>query len=252
MFIKAQFKRTTAGYIGYEEGGILTEGLLRKPYSVVLFDEVEKAAPDVLTILLQVLDDGRITSGQGKVINCSNAIFIMTSNLGAQYIEANKGSRIDLTTKELVLTAVKSHFRPEFLNRITNIVIFNKLSRKGIAKIVNIRLKEIQKRFANNGKDIKLDLDQAAIDYLCKHGWSPDLGARPLNRLIQSEILNKLAIYLLRGQIKDKETARIVVGDKGLEVLPNHEADDVDMDGGENEWNDDVDDDDDLASPGLD
>ncbi|KAI5954300.1 hypothetical protein KGF54_002075 [Candida jiufengensis] len=243
---------TTAGYVGYEEGGILTEGLLRKPYSVVLFDEVEKASPDVLTILLQVLDDGRITSGQGKVINCSNAIFILTSNLGAQYIEANKGSKINETTKEMVMTAVKSHFRPEFLNRITNIVIFNKLSRKGIAKIVYIRLAEIQKRFADNGKDIKLELDQSAIDYLCKNGWSPDLGARPLNRLIQSEILNKLAIYLLRGQIKDKEIAKVVVGEKGLEVLPNHEADDIDMDG-ENQWNEEEDDDDDyLASPGLD
>ncbi|KAI5962453.1 uncharacterized protein KGF55_003529 [Candida pseudojiufengensis] len=233
------------GFVGYSEGNILAEPLIRKPYSVVLFDEVEKAAPEVLTILLQILDDGRITDGAGKLVNCSNAIFIMTSNLGAQYIEANKGSKINETTKEMVMTAVKSHFRPEFLNRITNIVIFNKLSRKGISKIVYIRLDEIQKRFKDNGKDIKLDLNQAAIDYLCKNGWSPDLGARPLNRLIQSEILNKLAVFLLRGQIKDKETVKVVVGDKSLEVLPNHEANDVDMDDGENEWNEDVDDDDD-------
>lgn len=249
------------GYIGYEEGGKLTEALIRKPYSVVLFDEVEKAAPEVLTILLQILDEGFITSAAGVRVNCSNAIFIMTSNLGAQYINQCKSSKVDLHTKELVMSAVKAHFRPEFINRISNIVIFNKLSKKGISKIVGIRLEEAEKRFAANGRDIKLSLDDAAMDYLCKNGWSPDMGARPLNRLIQNEILNKLAILLLRGQIKDKETAKVVLGNKGLEVVPNHEADDVDMD---NEWNDDAEDDDDdeeedgedysgrLSSPNLD
>ncbi|RLV89572.1 Heat shock protein [Spathaspora sp. JA1] len=214
------------GYVGYEEGGILTEQLLRRPYSVVLFDEVEKAAPEVLTILLQVLDDGRVTSSQGKVVNCANAIFVMTSNLGAQFINASKGNKIDSETKELVMAALRAHFRPEFLNRISSTVIFNRLSRKAIAKIVKIRLREIEERFAANSKSINLNLDDAALEYLCKNGWSPNLGARPLNRLIQSEILNKLAVLLLKGQIRDKESAHVVLGENCLEVLPNHEPED--------------------------
>lgn len=225
------------GYVGYEEGGILTEAVLRRPYSVILFDEVEKAAPEVLTVLLQILDDGRVTSSQGKVVNCSNAIIIMTSNLGAEYINAAKGTKLTTETKELVMGAVRLHFRPEFLNRISSMIIFNRLSRKAIAKIVHIRLDEIQKRFAANGKQVKLHLDDAALEYLCTHGYSPDLGARPLNRLIQREILNRLAILLLKGQIKDKETARVVCNDKGLDVLPNHEAEDEEME----DWDDEND-----------
>ncbi|CAK7913355.1 heat shock protein 104 [[Candida] anglica] len=233
------------GYVGYEEGGILTEALLRRPYSVILFDEVEKAAPEVLTILLQILDDGRVTSSQGKLVNCSNAIIIMTSNLGAEYINAAKGTKIDEATKELVMTSVRAHFRPEFLNRISSTVVFNRLSKKAIAKIVRIRLLEIQKRFEANGKTISLDVDDAALDYLCREGYSPDLGARPLNRLIQSELLNKLAVLLLKGQIKDKETARVTVGSKGLEVIPNHDIEDVDMqDVDVDDWRDSEDDDD--------
>lgn len=217
------------GYVGYEEGGILTEAVLRRPYSVILFDEVEKAAPEVLTVLLQILDDGRVTSSQGKVINCSNAIIIMTSNLGAEYINASKGTKIDDLTRELVMQAVRSHFRPEFLNRISSMVVFNRLSRKAIAKIVRIRIEEIQKRFAANGKSVSLDVDDSALEYLCTYGYSPDLGARPLNRLIQSEILNKLAILLLKGQVRDKEVARVVCGTDGLDVLPNHDAEDYEM-----------------------
>ena len=237
------------GYVGYEEGGILTEALIRRPYSVVLFDEVEKAAPEVLTVLLQVLDDGRITSSQGKVVNCANAIFIMTSNLGAQFINNSLHSKIDPQTKELVMTAVRNHFRPEFLNRISGMIVFNRLSRKAIAKIVKIRLNEIQKRFAANGKAFTLSLDDAALEYLCKNGYSSDLGARPLNRLIQNEILNKLAILLLKGQIKDKETARVTLGSKGLEVIPNHDVEDMDMGDADDEgwWDVDDDDDDDVV-----
>lgn len=232
------------GYVGYEEGGILTEPLLRRPYSVILFDEVEKADPAVLTVLLQILDDGRVTSSQGKVVNCSNAIIIMTSNLGAEYINAAKGSKIDAGTRELVMSAVRAHFRPEFLNRISSTVIFNRLSKKAIAKIVNIRLQEIQDRFAANGKSITLKVDDAALNYLCENGYSSDLGARPLNRLIQAEILNKLAVLLLKGQIKDKETANVTLGSKGLEVLPNHDAEDIDMaDVQVEDWQDSEDDD---------
>lgn len=241
------------GYVGYEEGGILTEAILRRPYSVVLFDEVEKAAPEVLTVLLQILDDGRVTSSQGKVINCSNAIIIMTSNLGAEYINASKGWKIDELTKDLVMNSVRSHFRPEFLNRISSTVVFNRLSKKAIAKIVKIRLAEIQQRFSANGKTLSLLVDDEALAYLCDHGYSPDLGARPLNRLIQSEVLNKLAVLLLKGQIKDKETARVTLGAKGLEVLPNHEADDEEMADVEVEnWKDSDDEDDDIETAGLD
>lgn len=240
------------GYVGYEEGGILTEALLRRPYSVILFDEVEKAAPEVLTILLQILDDGRVTSSQGKLVNCSNAIIIMTSNLGAEYINASKNTHITEETKELVMTSVRAHFRPEFLNRISSTVIFNRLSKKAISKIVRIRLVEIQKRFAANGRTVTLDVDNEAIDYLCKNGYSPDLGARPLNRLIQTELLNKLAIYLLKGQIRDKEVAHVTLGKKGLEVIPNHEVEDEEM-ADVNEWRDsDDDDDEEVESEALD
>lgn len=242
------------GYVGYEEGGILTEALLRRPYSVVLFDEVEKAAPEVLTVLLQILDDGRVTSSQGKVVNCSNAIIIMTSNLGAEFINAAKGTKITDATKELVMTAVRAHFRPEFLNRISSTIVFNRLSKKAIAKIVKIRLNEVQQRFAANGRTLNLEVDDGALEYLCKYGYSPDLGARPLNRLIQSEILNKLAVLLLKGQIKDKETARVTLGDKGLAIIPNHEAEDVEMaDVAVEDWQDSEDDDiDEIGSPDLD
>lgn len=211
------------GYVGYEEGGILTEALLRRPYSVVLFDEVEKAAPEVLTILLQILDDGRVTSSAGKLVNAANCIIIMTSNLGAEYINRSTSSHIDSVTKELVMEAVRGHFRPEFINRISSTVVFNRLSKKAIHKIVNIRLREIEQRFENTNKNIKLDLTPEAIDYLAENGYSKELGARPLNRLIQSEILNKLAIFVLKGQVQDNETVRIVKSDKGLEIIPNHE-----------------------------
>ena len=228
---------TTAGYVGYEEGGFLTNQLQYKPYSVLLFDEVEKAHPDVLTVMLQMLDDGRITSGQGKTIDCSNCIIIMTSNLGAQYINSQQGSKITDETKALVMGAVKQHFRPEFLNRISSIIVFNKLSRKAIHKIVDIRLKEIEQRFEANDKHYKLDVSPEAKDFLAKYGYSDDMGARPLNRLIQNEILNKLAMRLLKGEIRDKETVKVKLihgkprgtsekedEEERLDVVPNHKA----------------------------
>uniref|UniRef100_A0A060THF5 ARAD1D30536p n=1 Tax=Blastobotrys adeninivorans TaxID=409370 RepID=A0A060THF5_BLAAD len=213
------------GYVGYEEGGILTEALLRRPYSVVLFDEVEKAAPEVLTVLLQVLDDGHVRASSGKLVNAANSIIIMTSNLGAEAINRSTSSKIDSITKDQVMDAVKAHFRPEFLNRISSMVVFNRLSRKAIRKIVDIRLKEIEQRFQYNNKNIRLDLDEDSYEYLVANGYSVDLGARPLNRLIQNEILNKLAILLLRGEVKDNEVVKVVraADGKGLEVVPNHE-----------------------------
>lgn len=214
---------TTAGYVGYDEGGFLTNRLQTKPYSVLLFDEVEKAHPDVLTIMLQMLDDGRITSGQGKTIDCSNSIIIMTSNLGSNFISAQSGSKILDETRELVMNEVRSYFRPEFLNRISSIVVFNRLSRKAIYKIIGIRLRELEKRFIENDKHYKLQLTQDAIEFLAKNGYSDDMGARPLNRLIQREILDKMALCILKGEIKDKQTVRVELSDDGttLNVLPN-------------------------------
>ncbi|CEP60548.1 chaperone ATPase HSP104 LALA0_S01e13454g [Lachancea lanzarotensis] len=234
---------TTAGYVGYDEGGFLTNQLQRKPYSVLLFDEVEKAHPDVLTVMLQMLDDGRLTSGQGKTIDCSNTIIIMTSNLGANFLSSQSGARVDDTTKTLVMGAVKQHFRPEFLNRISSIVVFNKLSPKAIHRIVDIRLKEIEDRFEENDKHYKLDVSKEAKEFLAKNGYSEDMGARPLNRLIQNEILNRMAIRILKKQIKDKETVRVVFkpghGEEldQLEVLPNHESGDTEMDV-DDDWDD--------------
>ncbi|KAK9370962.1 P-loop containing nucleoside triphosphate hydrolase protein [Lipomyces kononenkoae] len=215
------------GYVGYEEGGILTEALLRRPYSVVLFDEVEKAAPEVLTVLLQLLDDGRIHASSGKLVNAANCVVIMTSNLGAEYLQQSGTFKIDEVTKSHVMDAVRAHFRPEFLNRISSMIVFNRLSKRNIKKIVDLRLGEISQRMETNNKNIKIDVDEAAKDWLCEHGYSMDLGARPLNRLIQNEVLNKLAVLILRNQIRDNETAKVVLsatGD-GLEVIPNHEQD---------------------------
>ncbi|QPG76623.1 hypothetical protein FOA43_004015 [Brettanomyces nanus] len=233
---------STAGYIGYEEGGMLTNQLLRKPYSVVLFDEIEKAAPEVLNIMLQMLDDGRITAANGTLVNCANCIVIMTSNLGAEYISASKSTKITTQVHEQVMNVVRGHFRPEFLNRISAIVIFNRLSKHAIAKIVSLRLSEIEGRFKASGKHIKLDLDQSALDYLCRNGYSDDLGARPLNRLIQNIILNPLAVMILNGQVKDKETVKITTSGKGLEVVANHKAaqGSMDVDAVE-DWTDDAD-----------
>ncbi|KAK9234387.1 P-loop containing nucleoside triphosphate hydrolase protein [Lipomyces kononenkoae] len=215
------------GYVGYEEGGILTEALLRRPYSVVLFDEVEKAAPEVLTVLLQLLDDGRIHSSSGKLVNAANCVVIMTSNLGAEYLQQSGTYKIDDVTKSHVMDAVRAHFRPEFLNRISSMVVFNRLSKRNIKKIVDLRLSEISQRMESNNKNIKIDVDEAAKDWLCEHGYSMDLGARPLNRLIQNEVLNRLAVLILRNQVRDNETAKVVLSptDDGLEVIPNHEQD---------------------------
>ncbi|RDW71271.1 Hsp98-like protein [Coleophoma cylindrospora] len=212
------------GYVGHDSGGQLTEALRRKPFSILLFDEVEKAAKEVLTVLLQLMDDGRITDGQGRIVNATNCIVVMTSNLGAEYL-ANKNApdgKIDPTTKELVMNALRNYFLPEFLNRISSIVIFNRLTKSEIRKIVDVRLEEIQKRLSSNGKNVHIECSPAVKDYLGSAGYSPAYGARPLSRLIEKEVLNKLAVLILRGSIKDGETARVVMEDGRLNVLPNH------------------------------
>jgi ATP-dependent Clp protease ATP-binding subunit ClpA len=212
------------GYVGHDAGGQLTEALRRKPFSILLFDEVEKAAKEVLTILLQLMDDGRITDGQGRVIDARNCIVIMTSNIGAEYLQraTTKNGKIDETTKALVKKALEDYFLPEFLNRISSTIIFNRLSKHEIRKIVDIRLQEIQKRLESNGRNITIESTPAVRDYLGAAGYSPQYGARPLARLIETQVLNRLAVLILRGAIKDGETARVVMDNGIVKVLPNH------------------------------
>lgn len=224
------------GYVGHDAGGQLTEALRRKPFSILLFDEVEKAAKEILTVLLQLMDDGRITDGQGRVIDCKNCIVVMTSNLGAEYLvrPGVKEGRVDANTKELVMGALRNYFLPEFLNRINSVVIFNRLTRKEIRKIVDLRITEIQKRLEDNGRKVHIQVSDEAKDYLGNAGYSPAYGARPLARLIEKEVLNRLAILILRNSIRDGETAHVELDDNKIVVLSNHpdsgtDDDDEDM-----------------------
>ncbi len=191
------------GYVGYEEGGQLSEAVRRKPYSVVLFDEVEKAHGDVFNVLLQVLDDGRITDGQGRTVDFKNTVLIMTSNLGSQFIME------DLAVEERnkrVMEALRGHFRPEFLNRIDEIVIFDRLSDKEIGKIVDIQLSRLQRRL--EGQKLHLELSEKARAYLAKEGYDPAYGARPLKRVIQHKILDPLSLEILDGRIHEGQTIK--------------------------------------------
>ncbi|KAJ9628876.1 Heat shock protein hsp98 [Taxawa tesnikishii (nom. ined.)] len=226
------------GYVGHDAGGQLTESLRRRPFSILLFDEVEKAAKEVLTVLLQLMDDGRITDGQGRIVDAKNCIVVMTSNLGAEYLARPNApdGKIDPTTRELVMTALRNYFLPEFLNRISSIVIFNRLTKREIRKIVDVRLEEIQRRLLANGRNVRIQLSDAVKDYLGSAGYSPAYGARPLARLIEKEVLNRLAVLILRGAVRDGETARVVLEDGHIMVLPNH----TDSDGEDSEmWDED-------------
>lgn len=217
------------GYVGHDAGGQLTEALRRRPFSILLFDEVEKAAKEVLTVLLQLMDDGRITDGQGRVVDAKNCIVVMTSNLGAEYLARPNlpSGKIDPTTKELVTGALRNFFLPEFLNRISSIVIFNRLTKKEIRKIVDVRMAEIQKRLNANGRNVKIEMTNDVRDYLGTAGYSPAYGARPLARLIEKEVLNRLAVLILRGAIRDGEEARVVLENGHIHVLPNHGDTDI-------------------------
>ncbi len=192
------------GYVGYDEGGQLTESVRRRPYSVVLFDEVEKAHPEVFNILLQMLDDGRLTDSKGRTVNFKNTIIIMTSNLGSEII-VEKG--INEKTKEEVMKIVRSHFKPEFLNRVDDIIMYNSLSEKDIEKIVDLQLDRVQKRLSD--KNIKLNISSDAKRVLASSGFDPAYGARPLKRVIQKEILDPLAIKLISNEIKEGATINI-------------------------------------------
>jgi ATP-dependent Clp protease ATP-binding subunit ClpB len=196
------------GYVGYEEGGYLTEAVRRKPYSVILLDEVEKAHPDVFNVLLQVLDDGRLTDGQGRTVDFRNTVIVMTSNLGSQMIQAMAGDDYQVI-KLAVMAEVKNYFRPEFINRIDEVVVFHSLSERHIAEIARIQLKHLEKRLAQ--MEMKLEVTDAAIAELAKAGFDPVYGARPLKRAIQNQIENPLAREILSGRFGPKEVIRIDV-----------------------------------------
>ena len=198
------------GYVGYEEAGQLTEAVRRRPYSVVLFDEVEKAHPEVLNVLLQLLDDGRLTDGQGRTVDFKNTVVIMTSNLGSQFIAESalrEGGEIDEGTRRQVLDALRQHFRPEFLNRIDEIIIFHTLSREDIRKIIDIQLARLAKRLED--RKIRLELTDRARDLIIDEGYDPAFGARPLKRTIQRRLLDPLALRVLEGTFGEGDTIKV-------------------------------------------
>ncbi|PYN74460.1 MAG: ATP-dependent chaperone ClpB [Candidatus Rokuibacteriota bacterium] len=208
------------GYIGYEEGGQLTEAVRRKPYSVVLLDEIEKAHPDVFNVLLQVLDDGRLTDGHGRTVNFRNTVIIMTSNIGSQLILEMRGAdeRTYQRMREQVLEALRRHFRPEFLNRVDEVVVFRALTEAELAKIVDIQLEGLRRRLAD--RRITIEVTDAAKSYLAKVGYDPVFGARPLKRAIQREVETPVARLIVAGKLRDGGTVRVDAGGDGLRVEP--------------------------------
>jgi ATP-dependent Clp protease ATP-binding subunit ClpB len=204
------------GYVGYEEGGTLTEAVRRRPYQVVLFDEVEKAHPDVFNILLQVLDEGRLTDGQGRTVDFRNTLIILTSNLGAEFLAALKDGEPAEKARDKVMEIVRKAFRPEFLNRLDEILLFNRLNRKDMGGIVGIQLGKLVKMLAE--RHITLELDEAARNWLAEAGYDPVYGARPLKRVIQQNLQNPLASKLLSGEISDGQTVKVTANADGLLV----------------------------------
>ena len=199
------------GYVGYDEGGQLTEAVRRRPYAVILLDEVEKAHPDVFNTLLQLMDDGRLTDGQGRTVDFTNTVLIMTSNLGSEFIDPDLPEE---TVKERVLNAVSGHFRPEFLNRVDDIVVFSRLSREDLRQIVDIQFEILGERLA--ARRMQMELSDEAATWLAEHGYDPSFGARPLKRLMQKEIADRLALQLLEGRFSDGETIRVGVDGDSL------------------------------------
>ncbi|OFT26945.1 ATP-dependent chaperone ClpB [Brevibacterium sp. HMSC08F02] len=210
------------GYVGYETGGQLTEAVRRRPYSVVLLDEVEKAHPDVFDILLQVLDDGRLTDGQGRTVDFRNTVLILTSNLGSQFMV---DQTLDAKTKEeSVMDVVRTAFKPEFLNRLDDVVMFDALSREDLARIVDLQINAMQQRLSD--RRIVLDIMPAASDYLAQEGYDPAFGARPLRRLVQRTIGDGLAKEILAGEVRDGDTVRVDTAESGgLSIVPVEHAD---------------------------
>ena len=201
------------GYVGYEEGGVLTEAVRRRPYQVILFDEIEKAHPDIFNVLLQVLDDGRLTDGKGRTVDFKNTIIIMTSNLGSDILANATGAGDPKKVKARVMEIVKASFRPEFINRIDEISLFHRLDKSNIKEIAKIQIAAIEKRLAE--KNIKLNVNEAAFIWIVNNGYDPVYGARPLKRLLKNQIENKLALKILDGEISDNDTADIIVSSNG-------------------------------------
>ena len=217
------------GYVGFDDAGGLTEKIRRKPYSVILFDEIEKAHPDVLNMLLQILDDGRLTDSHGRTVNFKNCVIIMTSNIGARLITDKKtlgfsGGEEKIQaekkeyeeTKKEVIAEVKKTFRPEFINRIDEIIVFHKLTEKELIQIVDIMLEKIKTRLLE--KDIKIEVDKSAKDLVIKRGTDTNYGARPLRRAIQTIIEDKLAEEILDGNLKAGDTAKLTAKDDTIQV----------------------------------
>jgi ATP-dependent Clp protease ATP-binding subunit ClpB len=204
------------GYVGYDEGGALTEAVRRRPYQVILFDEIEKAHPDVFHVLLQVLDDGRLTDGQGRTVDFKNTLIVMTSNLGSEILAAQEAGEDSSKVRDQVMEIVRGAFRPEFLNRLDEILLFHRLSRQHMSKIIDIQLKRLNATLAE--RKIEVVVDDAAKAWLAREGYDPVYGARPLKRVIQKRLQNPLATMILEGKVADGETVLVSAGPDGLRV----------------------------------
>jgi len=215
------------GYVGYEEGGVLTEAVRRRPYQVVLFDEIEKAHPDVFNVLLQVLDDGRLTDGQGHTVDFRNTIIIMTSNLGSEFLAALDDDADVALAREQVMAAVRGHFRPEFLNRVDEIILFHRLSRAQMDTIVDIQVHYLEALLRD--RKIEISLDAKARTWLADAGYDPVYGARPLKRVIQRRLQNPLAELILEGTIKDGDRIAVSEGGNGLIINGKDVSDEINL-----------------------
>ena len=206
------------GYVGYDEGGQLTEAVRRKPYSVVLFDEIEKAHPDVFNVLLQVLDDGRITDSQGRTVDFKNTILIMTSNIGANYLleGIREDGTLDEKCQELTMNDLKAHFRPEFLNRLDEIIMFKPLTKDNIHAIIDLLIADVNKRLTE--RELRVELTDAAKDFVVEGGYEPMYGARPLKRYLQKNVETLAARLILAGNVGRGDTILIDVADGKLQA----------------------------------
>jgi ATP-dependent Clp protease ATP-binding subunit ClpB len=210
------------GYVGYDEGGALTEAVRRRPYQVILFDEIEKAHPDVFNVLLQVLDDGRLTDGQGRTVDFRNTLIIMTSNLGAEFLVNLKGDRGRRPRPRAGHAGGAVEFRPEFLNRVDEVILFHRLKREQMGAIVEIQLVRLKKLL--DERKITIELDESARNWLADKGYDPAYGARPLKRVIQKQVQDPLAEKILSGEVRDGDHVRITAGTDRLLFRPRHEA----------------------------
>ena len=207
------------GYVGYEEGGQLTEAVRRKPYSVVLFDEIEKAHPDVFNVLLQVLDDGHITDGQGKTVDFKNTILIMTSNIGSEFLleGIDETGEIKPEAEQLVMNDLRNHFRPEFLNRLDETILFKPLTKSNIDGIIHLIMKDVNRRLAD--KELKVELNEEAKQYIVEHAYDPVYGARPLKRYVQKYVETLAAKLILSDGVMARDTIIIVVEGDELKAV---------------------------------